>query len=180
MMPTHQYIKRDNGEVVSEHLLADRCINLLYSQVRERAPNLFRALTSHRASDLLSRLNFEGLGKKNLRKTYELIHAWGVDVSEFVDEPQTLDTPHKLFTRKIRYWECRPLEADPSAVASPADARLLVGSFSRESLLFIKKKFFDFRDFIGGTKRRWLRALETGTSPCCALPRTSTTMCTLR
>lgn len=162
MINSHQYIKRDNGQVVTERLLGDRWIQFLYSDMRERAPHLFKALTSSRASNLLSRINFEGFKAKSPRKTFELIHAWGLDVSEFLDEPETLDSPYKLFTRKIRYWECRPMPDDASAVVSPVDGRVLLGSFARENLLFIKSKFFNFNDLIGRAKGRWRGAFEDG------------------
>ncbi len=162
MMPSHQYIRRDSGEVMTEHLLADRWIGFLYSDMRERFPHLFKALTSNRACDLLGRINYEGLQATNPRKTFELINAWGLDVSEFLDEPETVDTPYKLFTRKIRYWQCRPMTAEQGAVVSPADARLLVGSFARENLLFLKNKFFSYQELLGRGKRRWLSAFAEG------------------
>lgn len=115
-MHQSQFIERRSGRVVSEHLLADRWINFLYTDVREKAPTLFKAVTSSRASSLLGSLCFDGLKGKNPRKTYELMHAWGIDVSELLAEPQELDTPLKLFTRQIRYWECRPMEDAPAWV----------------------------------------------------------------
>ena len=162
MLPDHQYIERHSGRVVTEHLLADRWINFLYTDVREKAPTLFKAVTSNRATSLLGSMYFDGLKGKNPRKTYELMHAWRVDVSELLAEPQELDTPFKLFTRQIRYWECRPMEKDSRSVLSPAESRILLGSFAGDSLLYIKSKFFDFNELIGDAKTRWLKAFADG------------------
>ena len=38
-------------------------------------------------------------------------------------------TMRRIFERQIRYWELRPMENDPAMIVSPADARLLIGSF---------------------------------------------------
>jgi phosphatidylserine decarboxylase len=162
VLPDHQYIERRSGRVVTEYLLADRWINFLYTDIREKAPTLFKAVTSSRASRLLGNLCFDGLKGKNPRKTYELMHAWGIDVSELFAEPQELDSPFKLFTRQIRYWECRPMEKNPRAVASPAEARILLGSFDKDSLIYIKGKFFEFHELLGEVKQRWHKAFADG------------------
>ncbi|MEW5912440.1 MAG: phosphatidylserine decarboxylase [Thermodesulfobacteriota bacterium] len=161
-LATHQYLERHTGKVCTERLFGDRLVRLLYSEVRENAPFLFRAVTSARGSRLLSLLNFETLLGARLRNPRDLIRSWGVDLSECLEDIDELDTPQKLFTRRIRYEQCRPMPADPRAVVSPADSRLLLGSFNHESLLFIKNKFFDFTELIGGGKTRWLRAFAQG------------------
>ncbi|MGD8562448.1 MAG: phosphatidylserine decarboxylase [Desulfarculaceae bacterium] len=159
---THQYIERRTGDVHTERLFGDRLVNFLYSGVRENAPTVFKALTSARISNLLGLLNFEAFLGCRLRSARDLLRSWGVDVSECVDEPEELDTPAKVFTRKIRYWRCRPMADNLRAVVSPADSRLLLGSFARNSLLFVKDKFFDFNELLGETKTRWLTAFKGG------------------
>ena len=59
MTMEHQYILRETGEIVNERLIADRTINILYNQLRENAPTLFRALTSKRMTSLLGFLHFD-------------------------------------------------------------------------------------------------------------------------
>ncbi|MEW5902578.1 MAG: phosphatidylserine decarboxylase, partial [Acidobacteriota bacterium] len=158
----HQYIDRNSGKVRTERLLADRLIKLLYSNVRENAPFIFKVLTSGRASSILGYLNFDTfLGSKS-RSSFDLIHHWGLDVSEFLEEPEKLDTPYKLFCRKIRYWDCRPMSQDARVVVAPADSRVLLGSFKENSLLFIKNKFFDFSELFGADHGRWLEAFQEG------------------
>jgi phosphatidylserine decarboxylase len=49
------------------------------------------------------------------------------------------------------------MPADPSAVVSPADARLLVGSLAPGSALFLKEKFFTLKELLGAGKRCWLK-----------------------
>ena len=51
---------------------------------------------------------------------------------------------------------------DPAAVVSPADSKMLAGSFENESQLFLKEKFVHFEELIGPEKREWLRAFSKG------------------
>lgn len=168
-LTTHQYIDRHSGQVCTERLFADRLVNFLYSEVREKTPSVFKAITSARGSSLLGLLNFEAMLGVRLRATADTVRSWGVDLSECLEDPATLDTPAKLFTRKIRYWETRPMDPDPAAVVSPADSRVLLGSFGPHSLLFIKEKFFAFHELLGDLKTRWLEAFKDGDYALCRL-----------
>jgi len=155
-LTTHQYIDRHSGQVRTERLFADRLVNFLYSEVREKTPTVFKAITSARGSSLLGLLNFEAMLGVRLKATAEAVRSWGVDLGECLDDPATLDTPGKLFTRKIRYWQTRPMNPEPAAVVAPADSRVLLGSFGPHSLLFIKEKFFAFHELLGDLKTRWV------------------------
>ena len=159
---SHQYIDRHSGRVLTERLFADRWVNFLYSEVRENAPKVFNAITSRRGSNLLGLLNFEAMLGARLKKSRELIRSWGVDLSECLEDPSTLNTPEKVFTRKIRYWDTRPMDPARSMVVSPADSRVILGSFAENSLLFIKTKFFDLSELVGGLKKRWQHAFDGG------------------
>ena len=57
-LTTHQYIDRHSRQVRTERLFADRLVNFLYSEVREKTPTVFKAITSARGSSLLGLLNF--------------------------------------------------------------------------------------------------------------------------
>ncbi len=158
----HQYIERASGLPRDERLLGDGLVGLLYGPLRENAPRMFQALTSSRCSGLLGTVQFEtrlGLARRSVR---QLMAQWGVRATDLVDSPQSLDTPAKLFMRRIRYWRCRPLDPDPRAVLAPADSRLLLGSLDSDSVLFIKDKFFSFSELVGESKTRWLRAFHGG------------------
>ena len=159
---THQYIERQSGKVRSERLFADRLVSFFYSEVKENIPAVFRALTSARGSSLLGYLAFDNILGMKLRSPDELMRSWGVDVSECLDDAEKLDTPERLFTRKIRYWECRPMPDHPGSVVSPADSKMLAGSFNETSMLCVKDKFFDFEELIGREKRGWLHQFEGG------------------
>ena len=157
----HQYIERDSGAVRTERLFGDRLVGLLYHSVRENAPLLFRALTSARSSAFLGLVNYDlPLGGKGRR--WRFLQECGVDPAECLDAPETLDTPRKVFERKIRYRDYRPMPDDPDAVVSPADARVLVGSFREISALFIKEKFFSYAEFFGHDKGKWLERFRDG------------------
>ena len=161
-MPVHQYVDRRTGKICSERLMGDRLLNFVYSEVRENAPLVFKALTSARASSVLGYLNFDPLLSSPLRSAGKLMRLWGVDTSHCVESPDRLNTPCKLFTRKIRYWECRPMDEDPRVAVSPADSRVLIGSLRETSALYVKGKFFSYPDLLGSDKMRWLNAFAGG------------------
>jgi phosphatidylserine decarboxylase len=50
---------------------------------------------------------------------------------------------------------------DPAVVVSPADARMLVGSFAQVDHLFIKEKFFSFDELLGD-RSIWQSAFAAG------------------
>jgi phosphatidylserine decarboxylase len=47
-------------------------------------------------------------------------------------------------------------------VLSPADSRILIGSFDSQSPLLIKDKFFRYEEMLGEDKSRWLTAFDQG------------------
>ncbi|MBI1355474.1 MAG: phosphatidylserine decarboxylase [Acidobacteria bacterium] len=161
-LSAHQYVRRECGAVLDETLFGDRIVNFLYSNARESAPVVFRALTGKRMSKLLSLANFDLPLTTSLLGNSRFLEQTGVDLSECVEPPESFTTPRKIFERRIRYWECRPEPGDPHAVVSPADSRLVIGSFQKSSGLFAKGKFFDFEELLGPDKRAWLEAFDGG------------------
>lgn len=157
----HQYIDRRNGRPVSEKLIADRTVNFIYSDLREKAAPVFRALTSGRASRWLGWLRYDLALGQRLRGG-DMLASLGVDPREVWGDPQALDTPRKVFERQIRYWQCRPLDQDRSAVTSPADSRALLGSLDQQALVNIKNKLFDLSELLGGRQSRWCKAFVRG------------------
>ncbi|HUH65051.1 MAG TPA: phosphatidylserine decarboxylase [Syntrophales bacterium] len=158
----HQYIERESGRVLTERLYGNGAIKLLYSELREYAPAFFRALTCARASRLIGFLNYEFFIGEKMFRHMDFLQSRGIDLQECVDAPENLDTAKKIFERKIRYWEYRPMPSNTDVILSPADARMLVGSFSESSHLFIKGKFFDYEEMLWTDKKTWLRAFEKG------------------
>lgn len=145
-MIQHQYIERDSGRVVTEQLLGDRMVRLLYHGVRENNTALFRMLTSSWSSHILGMVNFD----RPVLSERDFLDGCGIELSECLDPSCKLDTPRKIFERRIRYQECRPMPTGPDDVVSPADARVIVGSFQETSLVFLKDKFFAFEELLGG------------------------------
>lgn len=158
----HQYIDRETATVKTETLLGDPVVNFMYSSVREKAPFLFKAYTSSTFTNMLGAMNYDHWAGCRLRNVSRFARAVGIDLTECVDDPHTLNTPRKVFERRIRYWDMRPMDESPSVIVSPADARMLVGSFSEVSRLFLKGKFFDFADLLGRDKSDWLKAFHDG------------------
>lgn len=158
----HQYIERENGRIVTEKLCGDRMINFLYNHTRENAGTLFKALTSSTSSSLLSFFNYDLPYRLGIRSSKHIIQALNIDLSECLDSLEELDSPRKIFERKIKYWENRHMPDDPAVVVSPADSKMLIGSFEDQSQLFLKEKFFHFDELIGPKKREWLQAFSNG------------------
>ncbi len=161
MPPQHQYIQRHSGAVVTESLFSDRLVNLVYSHGREFAPSLFRQLTSRRSNDLWAYLNYDLTVGNPRRAARRVMRSLGIDQSECM-AADALGSPRQVFERQIRYWACRPMAAAEDQVVSPADARMIFGSLSRQSLLFLKEKFFALEELVGGDKPIWRRAFEEG------------------
>lgn len=161
----HQYLVRDTRRIVTERLAGDRTLRWLYAAPWEDHAWLLRAVTSSRTSQILGLLTFD----LPFRRADRFAHRLGIDLGECVAEPQTLDTPRKIFTRQIRYWDRRPMEPAPHTVVSPADSRLLLGSFAHHSWLFLKGKFFNYDELLGHDQRRWLQAFHQGDYAICRL-----------
>ncbi len=156
----HQYIERHTGRIVDEALYGDRIVNLLYSGEMEHPHALLRAVSSPWMSELLGLLHFSRKACGGARRARRLVAASGIDMGECLDKPGGYRSLLDIFERKIRYRECRPMPEEERVVVSPADSRMLAGSFSRTSALFIKGKFFEREELLG--KEEWLEAFEEG------------------
>ncbi|MEW6428007.1 MAG: phosphatidylserine decarboxylase [Thermodesulfobacteriota bacterium] len=162
MQSHHEYIDRENRQVRTEALYADRLVNMIYHQGRERMPSLFKVLTSARMSSLLGFLNYDSLLGAHIGSIERFLEKNDIDLSECVDSAQQLDTPRKVFERRIRYWQTRPMPRDKGAIVSPADAKVLFGSLAEDSLLFIKDKFFAFEEMLGCQRQDILESFAGG------------------
>ncbi len=109
---------------------------------------MFRALTSARMSSLLGFFHYDMPGKST-RNGKDLFSQLGSDCHECVEPVEFYNSHRKFFERQIRYWETRPMNRNPKTIVSPADSRVLIGSFTETSSLFIKDKFFDLEELLG-------------------------------
>jgi phosphatidylserine decarboxylase len=158
----HQYIDRATGAVADERLMANRIIRTLYSPKLEDAPLLAKLASSRKMSEVLGYLNYDNALSSRMSGMRRFLRRCGIDSSELVDDPKTLDTPRKIFERKIKYWHYRPMPRAERCVSCPADSRVMVGSLSDTSGLFIKGKFFQFPELLGGKGSRWTRRFVEG------------------
>lgn len=161
-MKMHQYVERRTGRAVRERFCGDPVVSFLYSRVREDAGWMYRALTSSRLTDLLGVLRFDLRPLNPARMRERLALRCGVDFTECADPLESLDTARKVFERRIRYWDFRPMDPDPGAIVSPADARLVVGSLAQSSSLYLKDKFFRYEELFGEAMRGWQNAFSGG------------------
>ena len=158
---THQYIDRKTATVKDEYLFGDPLVRLLFSHQKENPRFFFNALASRTATQLLSFLNYDIPALFKAAYTRRLVRQLGIDLSECID-PEKLVTPRDIFERQIKYWENRPMPEGEGKIVSPADAKLLVGSFADTHQLFLKDKFFSYRELLGPGKRRWIHAFDNG------------------
>ncbi|MCA1796485.1 MAG: phosphatidylserine decarboxylase [Geobacteraceae bacterium] len=159
MWGRHQYIERASGRVCEERPFADRLVRWMYNPVREYTPALFKALTSARFCSWLGNINYDldlPLWQKfNARRHIQWLTRLGVNLDECTVPAAALDTPRKIFERRIRYAECRAMDADPSKLAAPADSRMLCGSLEQNGSIHLKNKFFDLVELLGMERQRW-------------------------
>jgi phosphatidylserine decarboxylase len=158
----HQYIDRTTGAVADERLMANRIIRTLYSPKLENAPLLAKLTSSGKMSKVLGYLNYDNALSSRMSGMRRFLRNCGINEDELLDDPSTLLTPRQVFERKIRYWQCRPLPRVSRCVVCPADSRMMLGSLSDTSGLFIKGKFFEFPELLGGKGARWTRRFDGG------------------
>ncbi|MCF8074865.1 MAG: phosphatidylserine decarboxylase [Desulfotignum sp.] len=158
---THQYVDRHTGRVHTETLVADQTIAFLYATVRENAPAMFNLLISARMSALLGFLCFDLPLNTRIPDPGRFLSQRGIPSREIFGPVNQLDTFRRFFERKLRYWECRPMTDDPGAFVSPADARILPGSFTDTLYLCIKDKLFQYEE-LTGMDRPWHRTFRDG------------------
>lgn len=139
----------------NERLLGDRLISALYSPFLENASWLTRVASSSRLSSGLARLGFDNALGQHAAGTIRFLMNSGIDFSECLEPGAQLDTARKIFERRIRYWDCRPMPRDEATVVCAADARVIVASLSETSIIFLKEKFFDFAELLNRTGRCW-------------------------
>ncbi len=159
MFGLHEFVDRVSGKVVRESLPGDRAIDYLYSVIQENAPKTFKLFTSRKASQVLALLNYDlQLNRRNSKEFRSNLDA----LSECVKSMDEIDTPRKFFERQIRYWELRPMPDSLNAVTSPADSKVLMGSLSEVSNIFIKEKFFSLETLLGLDKPKWSDVFRDG------------------
>src|SRR5215470_3487305 len=158
----HQYIDRRTQQVCDERLSGDVVIRTLYSPVLERAPVVARVASSRWISNALALMNYDSFFATRHKGILEFARRTNVDLTECLAAPDELRDPRNFFERKIRYWDCRPMPTSPSDVVCPSDSRVIVGSMNETSGIFVKEKFFDFRELLSIDRRRWLETFEGG------------------
>ena len=158
----HQYIDRRSGRVKTESLFGDQWIQWLYGPARERAPLLFKAMTSAHSSRVLSYFNFDCASKRCSVAAHKLVRTLGIDLRECVSPEHCLESARNLFERQIRFRTFRPTPRDSAYAVSPADAKTIVGSLEENDTLFLKEKFFTYSELLGPGKSGWCDAFRKG------------------
>jgi phosphatidylserine decarboxylase len=159
---TNQYIVRETGSVQTETLCADSLISWIYCSAREKAHWLFNVLISCKFSKVLAWMQYDMHNDLTDKQIAHLMQDLCIHSKEIADDVSRYRSLRDIFERKIRYADCRPMPDSPDAILSPADARILIGSFSETSAVFIKEKFFDYAELIGTDRPAWLSRFEHG------------------
>lgn len=147
-MQSHQYIERITGTVIDEKIYADKIISFLYSGEREKERFFEKIFSGKIMNDLLGIINFDMPLISRLINNKRFLEENGVDLSESVEPISYYTTPRKIFERKIKYWDCRPMDNDLDVIVSPADSKMFCGSLEVDKLLPIKEKFFSFDELL--------------------------------
>lgn len=145
----HSYIQRESDRVMREELLADAAVRFIYGTVREKAPWFFKAVTGPSITGALGFVNYDLALNARFSGAEGFIRKIGMNTEECLTPVEEMDTPRKIFERKIAYWRCRPMDESPGVIVSPADSRMLLGSLDESSSLHLKGKFFDFPELLG-------------------------------
>lgn len=157
-MEKHCYLDRRSKRFIEEKLIGDNFINFLYSRIREKSSTIFNAATSKTSTKLLKYFNYN---KKLTRdKIVSYCKMMGIDMNEIYDDYTLYTTLQDIFERRIKYWEYRPMPDGEEIVVSPADAKMIPGSFKEESAIFIKDKFFILDDLL--LKEKWVNRFVDG------------------
>lgn len=144
----HQYIKSSTGKVIDEKIYADSIITFLYSGERESESFFTKVFSGKKMNDLLGMLNFDIPFVSSLINNKKFLRDNGVDLSESVNPIEFYNTPRKIFERKIKYWDCRPMDESNDIIVSPADSKMFCGSLEHDNLLPVKEKFFSFKELL--------------------------------
>ena len=165
---THQYVERETTAVRTEKLFGDRLVRWVYQAPWEDAAWLCRVLSSERTCRMLGVLNYD-LPFVTRFSLDRFVRSLRIDLNECVEPAAVVRSPRKLFERKIRYWDTRPMAPEPGAIVSPCDARLLLCSLRETDSLYVKRKIFTVEELLGGEKRHWHRAFAGGDVVICRL-----------
>lgn len=165
----HHYIERHTGQVCSERPIGDWIVNYLYSKKREEVPFVYQLLGSQWFSGFLGWINYDFPLGQNIPAIRRFLKSCAINLDECLDKPADLDSARKIFERRIRYWQWRPMSEDSSVVVSPSDSRFLMGSFKDTSRLFLKGKFFEYEELLSASKASWLHAFDGGDFVICRL-----------
>lgn len=147
---------------MAETFFADRAVHLLYSHILENAPHLFSIVTGSRISKCLSYLNYDSFIGEKVIGLGSFLRKYGICNQECLESPRELTTLRRVFERKIRFWDCRPMPHDPGSIVSPCDAKMIYGSMDEKSQFFIKGKFFNFEELLGKDREKWFSAFAGG------------------
>lgn len=181
----HQYINRATGNVETERLFKDHVVNFFYSRVRENAGFCFNLIISGRSTALLSYMNFDltfDRQKKVQRFIQELnidmsqcllpperfftarqvferqIKYWEcrpLPETGTHDEVIYNEEAMKADKNKITFYDDGERPKENSNAVSPSDSKVIVGTLKPGNPLFIKEKFFRYRELLG--KEEWLQ-----------------------
>ncbi|HOT97469.1 MAG TPA: archaetidylserine decarboxylase [bacterium] len=139
------YYRRGSGQKEEEIILGEPLMRWAY---HSRPGKMLGALLFHRP--WLSRLTgWLADTRWSRRQIARVIRDLRIDTAEFAEPPETYPTFNAFFSRRLKP-DARPFAADPLALASPADGRVLVyPALQAETLLPVKGRSFTVDALLG-------------------------------
>ncbi len=134
-----EFYNRYSGEIESEEIYGEKWLRWAYES---RVGRVSVEVLAKRA--LFSKLFGWRMSLPSSRaRVLPFIDDYGIDASEFADEPDSYQSFNEFFYRKLKDM-ARPVDADPGSVVFPADGRHLgFADLSRCDGVFVKGQRFD-------------------------------------
>ena len=135
------------GRMETEQVYGRKWLDIFYGTAWGRVVTGW-LLCRHPLSRLYGRMQRH---PRSRAKIASFVAQYGIDLSEVWVPPSGFDSFNDFFIR-VHTAQARPIDPDPNAMISPADARLSVFSIEADTRLMIKGAAMSVPDLLGGAR----------------------------